>query len=390
MKRFKHAYQLTIFPIMVLLVITAGSFAGDIEPPAGPADPGSATYTLEDVFNRLDTGVEGTKRTDGFTEPSGAPEPTGRTIDEVMAKTPVVDNSNGLKPDEVECGKTFWSYYSDTWGHQTGCAENCILYMDFDNDGYGDPDFSTTACPAPADYVLDNTDCDDTNYNVNPGATEICNDGIDNDCDGGKVNTSTWYIDSDKDGYGDPGSSVDECDQPAGYVLDNTDCDDTEVAINIRAKEIYSNEIDEDCDGNLDNRFTDRGDGTVRDNDSGLIWLKDAAALGTHTWAAAPSAVESFNSGDITAPEYTSGAYNTWRVPTMDEVYGLMRGHRPITQTDFHPFIGIIYRSTYAASDVHTENGHWWPCVIHLFTGGGCGPGVENVTCGIWPVITGE
>ncbi|MEZ4798270.1 MAG: putative metal-binding motif-containing protein [Flavobacteriales bacterium] len=28
-------------------------------------------------------------------------------------------------------------------------------------------------------YVLDNTDCDDTDFNINPSATEVC-DGVDN------------------------------------------------------------------------------------------------------------------------------------------------------------------------------------------------------------------
>jgi outer membrane protein assembly factor BamB len=56
-------------------------------------------------------------------------------------------------------------------------------YQDADGDGYGNPNMSLTATSQPPGYVTNNIDCDDTNANVNPGATEIA-DGIDNDCDG--------------------------------------------------------------------------------------------------------------------------------------------------------------------------------------------------------------
>ena len=35
-----------------------------------------------------------------------------------------------------------------------------------------------------------------------------------------------WYHDADGDGYGNPADILSECDQPAGYIIDNTDCND--------------------------------------------------------------------------------------------------------------------------------------------------------------------
>lgn len=57
------------------------------------------------------------------------------------------------------------------------------FYKDYDKDGYGNLSDSVLAYAKPKGYVTKNTDCNDGNANVHPGATEIC-DGVDNNCDG--------------------------------------------------------------------------------------------------------------------------------------------------------------------------------------------------------------
>jgi hypothetical protein len=56
------------------------------------------------------------------------------------------------------------------------------FYIDADGDSFGNATVSQQACSAPNGYVANNTDCDDNNAAVHPGAAEICGNGIDDNC----------------------------------------------------------------------------------------------------------------------------------------------------------------------------------------------------------------
>jgi len=65
--------------------------------------------------------------------------------------------------------------------------DNCTeqtWYQDLDQDGFGNSNVSQISCTQPDDYVLDNTDCNDDDENVKPGAVEDTSNGIDDDCNG--------------------------------------------------------------------------------------------------------------------------------------------------------------------------------------------------------------
>ena len=134
------------------------------------------------------------------------------------------------------------------------------LWPDGDSDSYGDDAAgSSTTCPADG-LVEQGGDCDDTDPQVNPDATEVCDD-LDNDCDGStdpetSIDVLDWYADNDGDGFGNSLDQVWSCDQPTGFVADITDCDDAESAVNPGATEVC-NDLDDDCDGSTDVGATD-------------------------------------------------------------------------------------------------------------------------------------
>ena len=130
------------------------------------------------------------------------------------------------------------------------------FYLDSDADGYGDINNSIVECSpvSPAGYSENSLDCDDTNSNISPEASETCN-GIDDNCDGNSdegLALVTYYADEDSDGFGDDLVSQDSCDGgPIGYVTVGGDCDDSNDNVYAGAPGTREG-LDNDCDGDIE------------------------------------------------------------------------------------------------------------------------------------------
>lgn len=111
--------------------------------------------------------------------------------------------------------------------------------LDNDGDGYGISYGAGAGCTGE--------DCNDNDYYINPSRSEICGNGVDDDCDG-VIDEGDCCSDFDKDEYGDPAS--DTC------ASSELDCDNTNPNINPGKPENTfapcTDGLDNNCNGLID------------------------------------------------------------------------------------------------------------------------------------------
>jgi hypothetical protein len=177
-----------------------------------------------------------------------------------------------------------------------GADESCPFCEDADGDGFGEG----AGCVGP--------DCDDADAAINPNAEEVCGDGDDNDCEGGDETCPENCTDGDGDGYGvgadclgpdcndgsaqinpeareicDDGIDQDCDDEDEACTCDDDDgdgatdedcggddCDDADDTIYPGAEEVCGDGYDQDCDGeDLDCPCEDADDDGFESRDCG-------------------------------------------------------------------------------------------------------------------------
>jgi hypothetical protein len=138
-------------------------------------DAGSANGATITLLNAVTyyADVDG----DGFGNPaSSVSNCTGQPVGYV---TNNLDCDDNLLLYEDSDGDGFGSLVLVACGgstDNTDTNDNLLTYVDSDGDGYGSQVFAISG-------VLTNTDCNDADDSIYPGATEICYDGIDQNCD---------------------------------------------------------------------------------------------------------------------------------------------------------------------------------------------------------------
>jgi hypothetical protein len=262
---------------------------------------------------------------DGYGDPDSAAvacdAPTGTVADDSDCD----DTDSAVSPAGTEvCDEVDNDCDGDT--DEDDATDASTWYADDDSDGYGDAGTSKESCDQPRDYVSDDTDCDDNDDDVFPGADELCNDE-DDDCDGtidesDALDASTWYTDSDGDGYGDSSSSTVSCEQPTGSVEDDTDCDDADADVSPAAEEVCDG-VDNDCDGTTDPDAVDTdGDGTANCIDAD-VWDFDFATDSISDWSEEDlggSNAPNWNVSGSYVCESSNAAYSVLTGPDLGEL----------------------------------------------------------------------
>ncbi len=130
------------------------------------------------------------------------------------------DNNGIINPSVAEqCGN---GLDDDCQNGDLACQAACV---DMDGDGFG----RGSGCLGP--------DCDDTHAGINPNASEICGDGINQDCVGNDLDCPEDCVDADRDGFGEGGGCL------------GADCNDQNAGVNPAAWDLPNDGLDQDCDG---------------------------------------------------------------------------------------------------------------------------------------------
>jgi hypothetical protein len=196
-------------------------------------------------------------------------------------------------------------------------ALSCTQYFkDLDGDGFGSNEARCLCSPQAPWTALQSSDCNDNLASINPSATEQCN-GMDDNCDGvidneGAQGCVNYYLDNDQDGYGQAGNFKCLCAPSGKYTATNAnDCNDQDAQIKPSQQE-QCNNVDDNCDGIVDNESASGCTWFYKDQDGDGFGLSSdkkclCRAQGAYTAQAGGDCDDSNSLVSPAAPERCNG-----------------------------------------------------------------------------------
>ncbi len=370
---------ITIIVVLVIvnLILVWQVYAGALDSPNYPDQ--TSSYSLEGIYNRLNDGTAGKKK--AFTEPSSGPPSgttgTGHTLDEIMAKAPALDNTNGATTTQVMSGTTYWGLRDGAWGLQTGA----LATQTVDN---------STVNQAAGYYNTFNLSVVDTDLvagNIKQGVNLFGVDGT------GPI-AYTYTLGVPKTGqtkcYTATASSEEECPEDSGNFPGQDGDYQKGVAWPVP-------------------RFITGTTGIVTDTLTGLIWLADAncttffsgdgASQNNRSWSNALTATNSLAAGYCGLTDGSSAG--DWRLPNVRELQSLVHYGFPSSPSDYavpntagtgkwsegDPFSNIQLGLYWSSSTFTSKTFDAWFVVMH---GGSVDFGQKIKSNYVWPVRGGQ
>jgi hypothetical protein len=136
-------------------------------------------------------------------------------------------------------------------------------------------------------------------------------------------------------------------------------------------------------------RFTDNLDGTITDNLTGLIWLKDANCFGEPTWLGALSDSNGLADGSCGLTDGSSAG--DWRLPNIKELLSLIDyGNVDPALPTGHPFTNVQSEWYWSSTTVNTLIGWAWD--VDMFNGNSSQAPKNQPSSNefVWPVRGGQ
>ena len=423
--RNKYLLPIIMVSLLVSLLLAWQVWAGS--PDSLGAPNATSSYTLQDLYNRLTTGTAGAQSV--FTEPTTAPGTgTMHTLNEIMAAAPALDNTHGATSTQVLSGQTFWGLRAGQWATQTGAmpnngavtfvptTTNVTISAGYHNGGgyvQGDSDLAaanivsgTSIFGVAGSAVTASGNA--TNAQVLAGRTYSNDSGPSTGTmanNGAVTITPSTVTQTIAAGYHNgSGSVVGDADLVAGNIKQGVTVFGVNgtLASTLGVPETGQTLCYDSSGGQIacagtgqdgeyragvawpSPRFTDQGDGTVRDNLTGLVWLKNANCFGQQTWANALNAANTLGNGECGLSD--GSADGDWRLPNVRELTSL---------TDFsqvtpalpsgHPFTTVI-SDRYWTSNMRSS-GYGWAMDMNT---GAVYLQDSLITFYVWPVRGGQ